>query len=130
MKKNYLKKVIIAGTFLLVPCASYAMEKKKTKETSSKEQKCIILPEASVLEKRLSEAGFDNFLKKPEIHKKLACKELYPLDVLMAVELALYDYAKDLDDPMISRIMNMRKPQLLKAILKDSTEVLKKPNEQ
>jgi len=113
-----MKKLIIAGMLLSISCVGQAMEKSDTKKT-------ITLPSASVLEKRLKAGGFDHFLEKTRLHKKLGGQKKYVEGVAMAVELALYDYAKDLGSPMMSMMMQMRKPQLFESLLKDSPEALK-----
>lgn len=80
----------------------------------------VKMPNERVLSERLAEAGFDHFMEKTAIHKKLADKSIYPAGVNLTVELALYDYAENLKNPMIASLMRMRKPQLMEIILKDS----------
>jgi len=87
------------------------------------EQKTIKMPNKAILEERLSKAGFDHFLEKTKI-KELAGRDLYPLGVAIAVETALYDYNENLKQPMMARMMQLRKPQLLEVLLEDDPAAL------
>lgn len=90
----------------------------------------ITLPEAKVLTARLQQAGFDDFIEKTDIVKNLAGQQKEALGVNMAVELALYDYNKYLENPMMARIMQMRKPQLIETLLQDSPDAVKELKDQ
>ena len=122
-----MKKVFVICVLLSLSCAVQAM--KKLDETSSSDKGLITLPKASVLKERLEKGGFQHFLEKTKIDEKLADKKLKPLGVLLAVELSLYDYVQDLNNPMMSTMMQMRKPQLIEIILKDSPKALEKLKE-
>jgi len=126
VKKNNIKKVVAACAFLLVTCSTWAMKNVEAKETSSNEKGLVTLPKASVLKDRLLEGGFDHFLEKTKLDEKLSGKKLHPLGVSLSVELALYDYAQDLNNPMMAMLMQKRKPQLFEIILKDFPKTLEK----
>lgn len=85
----------------------------------------ITLPEATVLTARLQQAGFDHFIEKTNIVKNLAGQQKEALGVSTAVELALYDYNQYLKNPVMATMMQMRKPQLIEALLQDSPDAIK-----
>ena len=87
-------------------------------------EKILKMPDATTLQKRLNEAGFEHFVEKTDIVKNLADRDLYPLGVAVSVETALYDYSEYLKQPMMARMMQMRKPQLLEVLLKDHPAAL------
>ena len=89
-------------------------------------EKILKMPDATTLQKRLNEAGFEHFVEKTNIVKNLADEELYALGVAGEVETALYDYNENLQQPMIARMMQMRKPQLLEVLLADYPAALQK----
>lgn len=77
----------------------------------------ITLADASILGKRLCAMGLDDFLEKTQLHKKLGGKKTLPLDIIMAVESALYGYDDKLGNNItMARIMRMQKPNIIKAI--------------
>ena len=89
-------------------------------------QQLLKMPKESILNDRLQEQGFDHFMEKTGIVQRIAGRDLYPGGVVMAVELALADYDENLKKGMpaamarqMSVIMQMRKSQLLDAILGD-----------
>jgi len=106
-----MKKMFLVISLLVLPMISQAM--------------IVKLPDSKVLKKRFQEGGFDHFIEKTKIIKQLANQEKAPLGVVMAVELALYDYNQDLGNPMMATLMQMRKPQIIKLILKDFEEAIK-----
>ena len=85
----------------------------------------VTLPAQDVLSQRLREASFEHFVEKTDILSYLAGQEKETLGVIMAVELALYDYGQNLKNPMIENMMQMKKPQLIEILLKDSPEAAK-----
>ena len=56
---------------------------------------------------------FPNFVRS----KSSGEQEKYPAGVAHSVELALFDYAEILNNPMMSRMMQMNKPKIIEAIL-------------
>lgn len=85
----------------------------------------ITMPSAEVLKQRLNDAGFTHFIEKTSIVKDLAGQQKEVLGVATSVDLALYDYSENLKNPMMARMMEMRKPQLLQALLQDHPAALK-----
>lgn len=79
----------------------------------------ITLPAADVLKERLCAQGLNHFVQKTKIHQVLNGKQLFPLDVGVAVELAMSDYAEYIKHPVIVRQMQLRKREIIKTILQD-----------
>jgi hypothetical protein len=92
-------------------------------------QQTLKMPAESILNDRLHGQGFDHFMEKTGIVQRIAGQELHPGGVVLAVELALHDYDEVLKKGMpaamarqMSFLMQMRKSQLLDAILQDIPE--------
>ena len=105
-----MKKLFIYSLVLSSACVLHAMEKGKD---------ILVLPNANVLTHRLHDLGLDHFMEKTDIVKQLAGQEKAPMGVVMAVELAIYDYRKCVKMPIINNMMQMTKPNIIKAILED-----------
>lgn len=88
------------------------------------QKKAVTLPSAQVLQKRLGDLGLQHFLEKSKLDTRLGGQEKYPMGVAVDVELALYDYAQYLGNPMTSRILQMRKSEIIEAILQDYPEAI------
>lgn len=84
----------------------------------------IILPDSKILADRLG-YHFEHFLEKTNLHIKLGGTQKAPLGVVAAIDLAIHDYGEIMKDPMITKLMQMNKPGIIKAILRDSPEALK-----
>lgn len=93
-------------------------------ETASTESEVLTLPSVQVLKQRLAAHGFDHFEEKTQIAEKLGGQKKVPMGVAVAVELALHDYAQNLQNPMIAFMMQMRKPELLEILLQDFPDAL------
>lgn len=83
----------------------------------------VTMPDAKILQERLSAHGFDHFMEKTRIVQQLAGQQKEALGVAMAVELALYDYCQSLP-PMMQSLMTMRKPQLIEALLEGQSAAI------
>lgn len=79
----------------------------------------------NVLAKPFNDKGFQHFIEKTKIDKDLANRELYPLGVIMAIETHLYDYNEYLKNPMMSRLMQMRKPEIIDILLQNHPEAIR-----
>jgi len=113
-----MKLKLVAVMLLSMPVVSLAMEK-------------FTMPTADILQKRLSEAGFDHFIEKTTIIKQLAGREIVALGVAMIIETSLYDYneynLKGMPEEMartMQTLMQMRKPQLFESLLQDHPAAL------
>lgn len=84
----------------------------------------IRLADKKTLTDRLNGLGFEHFVEKTTLVKDLADQEKYPLGVVIAVDLALGDYGRKLNNDMVADIMYLRKNQLIKALLKDHPEAI------
>lgn len=84
----------------------------------------VKMPSKEVLAKRLHEKGFDHFLEKTKIADKLADRELYPLGVVMQVELDMHDYGVYVKNPMITKVTRMRQNQLIETLLSHAPDAL------
>lgn len=91
----------------------------------------VTLPNKQTLTQRLASIGLDHFIEKTKIVSQLAGQEKEALGVAIAVECALYDYNEyltqsmpDKQSRMMATLMNMRKPQIIEAILQDSPDAL------
>jgi hypothetical protein len=99
---------------------------------SGSSENAITLPSQEVLRKRLADEGFDYFMEKTKIDATLADKKLVPLGVGMAVELAMYDFAKYIKKDNTNQqavrailvAMSMSKGRLIKCLLKDYPQAL------
>ena len=89
----------------------------------------VTLPGKDVLKSRLRAQGFDHFVEKTKIIDMLADQEKEVMGVIIAVELSLADYAEYLKQPMMVRMMEMLKPQLIKAILEGNDEAIKEASD-
>lgn len=89
----------------------------------------VTLPDAQTLTERFADQGLEHFMEKTTIVKSLAGKEREALGVAMAVETALYDYNEYLKNPMMATMMQMSKPLIIQAILKDSPEAIEELKE-
>lgn len=84
----------------------------------------VHMPSKEVLEQRLKAAGFQHFGEKSQqFLKQLAGQELSPIGVVMLVEAAIMDYTNYLD-PVTATTIDMRKPALFAALLKENPETL------
>jgi hypothetical protein len=84
----------------------------------------VKLPSQKEISSRISNLGMDHFVEKTKIDKTLGDQERYPTGVSLAVELALYDYNEYLKQPMMANLMQMRKPEIITAILQDHPEAI------
>lgn len=84
----------------------------------------VKLPSQKEIANRLGKLGMDHFVEKTKIDKQLGDQIRHPLGVPLAVECALYDYNEYLKQPMIDNLMQMRKPEIIKAILHDHPEAI------
>lgn len=112
----------------------YGWENSKNQEAFSKpilKSAIVKLPNEEILRKKLYAAGYGYFAEKTTIVKDLANAELSPLGVAIALETSLSDFAEYQKNPMLSGLMEMNKPHILKVILKEypgAIEELKKEN--
>ena len=114
---NIKKKLFFVVALLNIAGVSQAM--KSTKETLVK------LPSAQILNKRLKDMeSLQHYLEKTRIDKELGDQELHPMGVVLSVELSLYNYAQSLKNPLMETLMQMRKPDIVKAILQDSPQAI------
>lgn len=83
----------------------------------------VKIPSAQVLTSRLG--GFEHFIEKTNFVKNVADKELEPLGVAVSIETALFDYAEYMKAvPNMETVMEMNKPMIFEACLKDHPEAL------
>src|SRR5258708_2297138 len=82
------------------------------------------MPTKEILAKRLCDKDFNHFLEQTKIADQLGGSKLHPLGVCVTVETALYDYSEYVKNPMVAKIMKMRKNQLIATLLEDSPEAL------
>lgn len=112
---NTIKKLIFTIVLLNMVALSHAMAPKSTS---------IQLPPASVINQRLEDLGLRYFLEKTKIDQQLGNQKKYPIGVALTVELSLSDFAKTVGNPVASRLMQMQKPEIIKAILQDFPEAI------
>ena len=74
------------------------------------------------MNERFAEQGWEHFNEKTKIIDELAGKEKRPLAVVVDVGFALGEYAKYVDNPMISRMMMMVRGDIIKSFLLDYPE--------
>lgn len=79
--------------------------------------------EATLL-RALLKSGFDHFAEKTDIARQLSGQSLYPVGVNMTIELALADYDAKLGNPMVSRLMRMRKKDLIQCLAPDYPDLV------
>jgi len=84
----------------------------------------IEMPTIEILQERLENLGLTNFAEKTKIINKLAGKKFEALSIAIEVELAIYNYNKYMQQPKHAILMQIRKPSLLKALLKDVPQAL------
>ena len=96
-------------------------------------QEVVKMPDAETLQTRLNNSGLKDFAKKTDFVKKLANKEKIPLAISSKIELSILDYNEIVKKEMPEAIANllmiqvqMAKPRLFKALLKDEQEALEK----
>ena len=95
-----------------------------TRGAAAHQKENIRLRDQKTLTDRLHKLGFEHFVEKTTLVKDLANQEKHPCGVVMAVELALYDYNEYLNNPIMENLMHMRKPELVKALLQDHPEAM------
>lgn len=83
---------------------------------------CIKLPSQQELNARLCSFNLQYFADKTKIHEQLGGKEIKPLEVLTALEQALCDYQKVVQNPVVAEQMQCFKPIILKAFLREHLE--------
>lgn len=116
---KFMQKLLLALGLLQVVSFSYAMEEAKK---LIRESKPVKLPSTQTLKERLTTAGFDHFVEKTAIDKRLGGLEKHPIEVLAAVKESLSDYAELVTDQQAKGI-HMLKPSIMKTIFQDSPEV-------
>lgn len=79
----------------------------------------VTLPEAAVLEKRLSKMPLEHFLKVTNIHEKLSQKNLTPDEVYSMVVFAIFDYAAHLEAAPLAVAGRLRLDYIIEAVLQD-----------
>lgn len=116
-----LKSILLASTLLSVSSKGFAAAHSKD----------VTMPSANILQDRLSECGLEHFMEKTKIVSQLAGQTKAPLGVAMTVALSYADYHEDLSrrmpKPMARMMMvqmEMSKPMLFEALLKDEPEAL------
>ncbi len=87
----------------------------------------LTMPSKEILHERLCRAGFDHFDEKTKLSSYLGSQEKVPLGVVVALDLALYDYAQYI--PEVAGLMQMRRDELIGTLLKDTPEALKELTE-
>ena len=118
---NFKKELVLAFALLNLISISHAMQP----AASSQQAKSVItLPSAQVLSQRLRQIGLDHYLEKSRIDQQLGGQKKYPMGVALAVELSLHDYVKGTPMPMLSTMMQMRKPEIIETILQDHPEAI------
>lgn len=84
----------------------------------------IQLPSEQILKNRLHEMHLQNFVTKTNINTTLGNQNRTPVDVVMDVELALYDYDQHNQNQGLTAQMEIRKPEIIKTILQDHPQAL------
>ena len=79
----------------------------------------VKMPEARVLEERLSGLAMDDFAQKTGLAEKLGGREVMALAVTNEVEAAYDDYRQKQPDPIFAITVNELKPFVIKALLQD-----------
>jgi hypothetical protein len=85
----------------------------------------VCLPDEETLKKKAINANVDPyFIEKTNLFKKLANRDNHPRSVAIDIDLAIYDFAKDMGDSTTAKVMQLEKPLILKAILQDYPEAI------
>ncbi len=84
----------------------------------------VKMPDEKTLNKRMANIGMNHFAEKTGIVKQMAGQQKEALAVVMAVELALYDYAELVKNPAVTITANMNKNMVIEAFLQDHPEKL------
>ncbi|HSC25377.1 MAG TPA: hypothetical protein VLB80_04160 [Candidatus Babeliales bacterium] len=85
----------------------------------------IRLASQQELRNRLNNTGFDHFVEKTSIDQELGGREQHPLEVINAVNSALYDYSQIIKNPVLNMLMREGKPRLIKIILQEHPQAIK-----
>ncbi len=82
----------------------------------------VKLPSAEEMKKRLYKNGFGHLVDSTQIDVELGDKELYPLDIVKAVEAYVYEYDKYLylKTPMTKAVNQMYTQQLIAFVLQET----------
>jgi hypothetical protein len=84
----------------------------------------IQFADEATLRRALHENGFDHFEEKIGLAHQLAGESLYPIGVNMKIELALADYAAKVGNPVVARMMRMRKADLIQILAPDYPDLI------
>lgn len=119
----------VCRTLDAVSCAMMKMTEKDTIESvllgdsESMEMMTVPLPDAETISKRLRANGHAYFDEKSNIAQELGGEEKYPLGVVLAVDMALYDMRSTLDRTTWVGMM-MLKTMIIETILIDYPEAM------
>ena len=117
--KDIIKKLLLSALLLILTNNSDAIDAN------------IVLPSQQELDSRLRSLDLGHFLEKTAIDATLGGKQKHPMGVFMTVETALLAYNKVEPDQLIVDQVQMMKPVIIEAILKDhpqAIEFLKQKN--
>ncbi len=115
-----MKKLFLSITLLLSATTLQCLNEQPAEQPDQK--KTFKMSSAKILFEQLNAEGFEHFVEKTKIHKKLGDRELYPEGIMMAIELSLYDYSQYVQNRTVDVVMSMRKRTLITTILKECKE--------
>lgn len=84
----------------------------------------IVLPSQKELNDRLHALHLDHFAEKSGIGKELGGQTKRPLVIVMDINLALRDYCKNLNNPVIDAQMEDYRPMIIEKFLKDHPQAI------
>lgn len=118
---NLAKKLLIALAVLKIAVLSQAMEEIKQQIKACKPVK---MPSAQIIRQRLNKFAPDHFVENTGLDVQLGGQEKHPIEVLAIVKEALSDYELSVQDKQVANAMSLLKPDIMKAILQDSSEAV------
>ena len=113
-----IRKFALIAACLSIGALSQAAERERTAQS-------VRLPSAEVLKKRLDKEGFQYFVEKTKVDKKLAKRDLTPEGLALAVQLAVADYIKREPDFRVGMAIQMMVPDVTNTIVEMSKEPTK-----
>lgn len=84
----------------------------------------VTFPSAQILKERLRLADLKHFDDDTELSSQLGDQCLNTNGIAMTVMLAMDDYAINMNNKGMTALMKRRKPDIFKAVLKDSPQAL------
>ena len=66
--------------------------------------------------------GLHQYLLKTKLDQDLGDKEKTPQSVVLAVELSMASYTKNINNPLITQLVQNKKKAIIEAVLQDSAK--------